>query len=83
MRYGPSNGSFVAPLGADPATLSMAPGANLNNFNIYSVTKTIPDVRMGPAASAFDMPGYGMQYDLSPNRVNTLDDYLTLVPKKQ
>ncbi|WP_005034643.1 Ig-like domain repeat protein [Holophaga foetida] len=82
VRYGPSNGSFVAPLGTDPATLSMAPGTDLSNFNVYRVIKTIPDVRMGPAAPAFEMPGYGMQYDLSPNRVNTLNEYLSLVPKK-
>lgn len=79
VRYGPTNGSFVTPLGTDPATLSMAPGTDFTNFNIFQITKTIPNVRMGPAAPAFDMPGYGMQYDLRPSRVSDLSDYLVLI----
>lgn len=61
-RLGSERGTFANPLGTAPETLSLRPGTDLSNLNVYRVIQEIPDVRIGPAAPAFDMPGYGTQY---------------------
>jgi hypothetical protein len=38
---------------------------------VYRVIDDIPNTRIGSAAPAFDMPGYGTQYELSQS-VNAL-----------
>ena len=63
-RLGSERGTFASPLGTPPEALSLRPGTDLSNLNVYRVTQEIPDVRIGPAAPAFDMPGYGPQYQL-------------------
>jgi hypothetical protein len=80
-RIGGESGTFAAPLNTDPATLSLNPATDLSNYNVYQVTNPIPGVRMGPAAPAFDMPGYGTQYQLPMSVSNLIDGgYLTRVP---
>ncbi len=63
-RLGNERGTFVSPLGTPAETLSLRPGTDLSNLNVYRVTQEIPSTRMGPAAPAFDMPGYGQQFEL-------------------
>jgi len=69
-RIGSESGTFAAPLGTAPETLSLRPGTDLSNYNVYRVIKPF-EVRSGPAAPAFDMPGYGTQYQL-PKSVSDL-----------
>lgn len=63
-RLGSERGTFVSPLGTAPETLSLRPGTDTSNLNVYRVVQEIPGTRIGPAAPAFDMPGYGPQYQL-------------------
>ncbi len=70
-RLGNERGTFVSTLDAAPDTLSLRPGTDTSNLNVYRIVKEIPGARIGPAAPAFDMPGYGMQYEL-PNSVADL-----------
>lgn len=63
-RLGNERGTFVSPLGTAPESLSLRPGTDLSNLNVYRVTQEIPGTRIGPAAPAFDMPGYGLQQEL-------------------
>lgn len=58
-------------MGTAPETLSLRPGTDLSNLNVYRVIKEIPGTRIAPAAPAFDMPGYGTQYEL-PSSVKQL-----------
>ena len=51
-------------MGTAPETLSLRPGTDTSNLNVYRVVNEIPGTRIGPAAPAFDMPGYGMQNEL-------------------
>jgi hypothetical protein len=64
--------------------LSLNPDTDLSNDNVYRIVKPIPDVRMGPAAPAFDMPGYGTQFKL-PKSVSQLiqEEYLERVTNQQ
>jgi YD repeat-containing protein len=70
-RLGNERGTFVSPLGTAPETLSLRPGTDVSNLNVYRVIKEIPNTRIGPAAPAFDMPGYGVQKEL-PSSVKAL-----------
>jgi hypothetical protein len=70
-RIGNEGGTFVSPLGTTPESLSLRPGTDLSNLNVYRVIDDIPNTRIGSAAPAFDMPGYGTQYELSQS-VNAL-----------
>ena len=70
-RLGNENGTFVSPLGTSPEALSLRPGTDTSNLNVYRVIQEIPGTNVGPAAPAFDMPGYGTQYEL-PSSVGEL-----------
>jgi RHS repeat-associated protein len=63
-RVGPESGTFASPLGTAPGRLSLHPDTDLSNVNVYRVRAEIDSTRIGPAAPAFDRPGYGIQYDL-------------------
>ena len=63
-RLGNESGTFVSPFGTAPEQLSLRPGTDVSNLNVYRVIREIPSTRVGPAAPAFDMPGYGTQYEL-------------------
>ncbi|MBQ0746316.1 MAG: TNT domain-containing protein [Marinobacter sp.] len=62
-RLGNERGTFVSPLGTKPETLSLRPGTDTSNLNVYRVVD-VDNARIGPAAPAFDMPGYGEQIQL-------------------
>lgn len=64
QRWGPEGGSYVSPLGTDPESLSMRPGTEDRGKHEYVVIREIPDITIGPAAPAFDRPGYGTQIEL-------------------
>ncbi|MDO6687893.1 MULTISPECIES: glycohydrolase toxin TNT-related protein [unclassified Agarivorans] len=62
-RVGSERGTFVSPLGTKPESLSLRPGTDTSNLNVYRVVE-VDNARVGPAAPAFDMPGYGEQIKL-------------------
>ena len=70
-RLGKESGTFASPFGTAPEALSLRPGTDISNLNVYRVVQNIPGTRIGPAAPAFDMPGYGTQYQL-PTSVDEL-----------
>jgi len=83
-RLGNERGTFASPLGTTPETLSLRPGTDVSNLNVYRVLQEIPDTRIGPAAPAFDMPGYGTQYELPKSvkeLLNPANQYLERVTK--
>lgn len=83
-RLGNERGTFASPLGTTPETLSLRPGTDLSNLNVYRVIQEVPGTRIGPAAPAFDMPGYGTQYELPKSikeLLNPANPYLERVTK--
>ncbi len=83
-RLGNERGTFASPLGSTPETLSLRPGTDLSNLNVYRVIQEIPGTRTGPAAPAFDMPGYGTQHELPKSvkeLLNPANPYLERVTK--
>jgi LysM repeat protein len=72
-RLGNERGTFASALGTTPESLSLRPGTDLTNLNVYRVVQEIPGTRVGPAAPAFDMPGYGTQFQLPKSIKELLD----------
>jgi hypothetical protein len=62
-RFGFQGGTFVSPTGTPYIHRPLAPGTQCKPYNVYEVVKPI-DVKAGPIAPAFDMPGGGFQFEL-------------------
>jgi len=63
-RYGYEGGTFVSPEGTPYLNRSLAPGTDLQPYNVYEVVKPV-EVQAGEIAPWFDQPGGGLQYEFS------------------
>jgi hypothetical protein len=62
-RHGGTGGTFASPAGTPPYERSLPFGAETRQLNTYEVINPL-DVDAGKAASWFNQPGGGTQYDL-------------------
>lgn len=70
-RYGGTDGFFLSPQGVAPWARALSYGAESRPLNAFTVLKPI-EVDAGRAASWFNQPGGGMQYDLGTSTVQDL-----------